>query len=275
MIFADKLIALRKQYGLSQEQLAEKLNVSRQSVSKWEGAQSIPDINKIIQLSQIFGVSTDYLLKDELENEKDEYIETGEKSEELKYVSMEDANEFLNITQSIATYISIGVLICILAPIPLIVLAVLSEAGTLSFSEEQTAMVGVSVLLAMIAVAVALFIISGMKANKYEYYQKNFISQKNKYGKTYFVWICVDYPCRSITFNVADFVKRKSCDAVFVGTVHNNVRNLRNRTYDYKCRCVFQLVRTSGDTVFNSARRFGIYDDTLYCVYSFKPTNRT
>ena len=102
MIFADKLIALRKQHGLSQEQLAEKLNVSRQSVSKWEGAQSIPDINKIIQLSQIFGVSTDYLLKDELENEKDEYIETGEKSEELKYVSMEDANEFLNITQSIA-----------------------------------------------------------------------------------------------------------------------------------------------------------------------------
>ena len=81
MIFADKLIALRKQHGLSQEQLAEKLNVSRQSVSKWEGAQSIPDINKIIQLSQIFGVSTDYLLKDELENEKDEYIETGEKSE--------------------------------------------------------------------------------------------------------------------------------------------------------------------------------------------------
>ena len=113
------------------------------------------------------------------------------------------------------------------------------------------------------------------KANKYEYYQKIFISQKNKYGKTYFVWICVDYPCRSITFNVADFVKRKSCDAVFVGTVYNNVRNLRNRTYDYKCRCVFQLVRTSGDTVFNSARRFGIYDDTLYCVYSFKPTNRT
>ena len=102
-----------------------------------------------------------------------------------------------------------------------------------------------------------------------------FLEKANKYGKTYFVWICVDYPCRSITFNVADFVKRKSCDAVFVGTVYNNVRNLRNRTYAYKCRCIFQLVRTSGDTVFNSARRFGIYDDTLYCVYSFKPTNRT
>ena len=51
MIFADKLIDLRKKNGWSQEELAEKLNVSRQSVSKWEGAQSVPDISRIIQLS--------------------------------------------------------------------------------------------------------------------------------------------------------------------------------------------------------------------------------
>ena len=67
MIFADKLIALRKKAGWSQEELAQQLNVSRQSVSKWEGAQSVPDLDKIVQLSRIFGVSTDYLLKDELE----------------------------------------------------------------------------------------------------------------------------------------------------------------------------------------------------------------
>lgn len=66
MIFADKLIALRKKAGWSQEELAQQLNVSRQSVSKWEGAQSVPDLDKIVQLSRIFGVSTDYLLKDEL-----------------------------------------------------------------------------------------------------------------------------------------------------------------------------------------------------------------
>lgn len=66
MIFADKLIALRKKAGWSQEELAAKLNVSRQSVSKWEGAQSIPDIERIILISRLFGVSTDYLLKDEL-----------------------------------------------------------------------------------------------------------------------------------------------------------------------------------------------------------------
>lgn len=59
MIFADKLINLRKKAGMSQEELADKLDVSRQSVSKWESMQSIPDINKIIELSKIFGVSTD------------------------------------------------------------------------------------------------------------------------------------------------------------------------------------------------------------------------
>ena len=65
MIFADKLITLRKKAGWSQEELAEKLNVTRQSVSKWEGAQSVPDIDKILQLSRLFGVTTDYLLKDD------------------------------------------------------------------------------------------------------------------------------------------------------------------------------------------------------------------
>ena len=64
MTFSDKLIALRKKAGWSQEELAERLNVSRQSVSKWEGAQSMPDIDKIVQLSSLFGVTTDYLLKD-------------------------------------------------------------------------------------------------------------------------------------------------------------------------------------------------------------------
>ena len=67
MILADKIIELRKKNGWSQEDLAEKLEVSRQSISKWEGAQSVPDMNKILKLSEVFSVSTDYLLKDEIE----------------------------------------------------------------------------------------------------------------------------------------------------------------------------------------------------------------
>ena len=69
MILAEKIISLRKKNGWSQEQLAEQLNISRQSVSKWESGTSIPDLDKILKMSAIFGVSTDYLLKDELEEE--------------------------------------------------------------------------------------------------------------------------------------------------------------------------------------------------------------
>ena len=70
MILADKIIRLRKKKGWSQEELADKVNVSRQAVSKWEGAQTIPDLDKILQLSALFGVTTDYLLKDEIEDEE-------------------------------------------------------------------------------------------------------------------------------------------------------------------------------------------------------------
>ena len=67
MIFADKLIRLRKKAGWSQEELASQMNVSRQSVSKWELNESIPDIQNIVAMSELFHVSTDYLLKDEME----------------------------------------------------------------------------------------------------------------------------------------------------------------------------------------------------------------
>lgn len=68
MILADKILKLRKENGWSQEDLADKLKVSRQAISKWEGAQSTPDLERIIQMSSIFGVSTDYLLKDDIED---------------------------------------------------------------------------------------------------------------------------------------------------------------------------------------------------------------
>ena len=71
MIFADKLMYLRKKAGYSQEELAEKMGVTRQSVSKWESGQSIPDIEKIIRISDLFEVSIDYLLRDNVEEMPD------------------------------------------------------------------------------------------------------------------------------------------------------------------------------------------------------------
>ena len=66
MNISEKILKLRKEKGLSQEAFAEKLGVSRQSVSKWESSGALPDIDKIIAMSELFGVSTDYLLKDEM-----------------------------------------------------------------------------------------------------------------------------------------------------------------------------------------------------------------
>lgn len=65
MILGEKIMELRKRNGWSQEELAGKLNVSRQSVSKWESSMSVPELDKVLQLSEIFEVSTDYLLKDD------------------------------------------------------------------------------------------------------------------------------------------------------------------------------------------------------------------
>lgn len=66
MTLGERLQKLRKERGLSQDQVAEQLDVSRQAVSKWERDEAVPEIDKIIALSRIFSVSTDYILKDEV-----------------------------------------------------------------------------------------------------------------------------------------------------------------------------------------------------------------
>ena len=124
MILADKIINLRKKNGWSQEELAEKLGVTRQSISKYEGAQSIPDLDKILKLSEIFGVTTDYLIKDELEEE--EYAPSqmqeneSESDRSVHKVTMEMANEYLQIIDWSAGKTAFATMLCILSPIVLL-----------------------------------------------------------------------------------------------------------------------------------------------------------
>lgn len=75
MNFADKLCVLRNQSGYSQEQLAEKMGVSRQAVSKWESGVTLPETEKIILLSDLFNVSIDFLLRDELINRSQDNLD--------------------------------------------------------------------------------------------------------------------------------------------------------------------------------------------------------
>lgn len=179
MIFADKLIQLRKKSGWSQEELAEQMNVTRQSVSKWEGAQAVPDLEKMLRLSQLFGVSTDYLLKDEIEAEQPA---AGVEESALRRVSMEEANAFLTVKAAIARPVALGVLLCILSPICLLLLGAMSEQPNSGFSEGLAAGLGLLILLGMVVTAVAVFVSSGSKTARFEYLEKEIF--ETEYGVT-------------------------------------------------------------------------------------------
>ena len=153
MILADKIIRLRKRNGWSQEELAEKMQVSRQAVSKWEGAQTIPDIEKILLLGRLFGVTTDYLLKDDMEDE--EFADDG--ADGVKRLSLAQANEFLAWRQRTAARKAGATLLCVISAIPLLLLGALSE-WTTYISGDFAGVLGIIILLALVAAAVAVFI---------------------------------------------------------------------------------------------------------------------
>lgn len=170
MIFADKLILLRKKAGWSQEELADQMNVTRQSVSKWEGAQSIPDLEKMIRLSELFGVSTDYLLKDEIEEA--EHTTPSNDAPSLRRVSMEEANAFLSVKQGTAKTIASAAFLCILSPVALLILGAISESTAGVLGEDIAGGIGMIVLIVLIAIAAAMFIASGSKTAPFAYLEK-------------------------------------------------------------------------------------------------------
>lgn len=178
MILADKIIQLRKKAGWSQEELAEQLQVSRQSVSKWESAQSVPDLERILQMSHIFGVTTDYLLKDELG--EPEYADDTEKTD-LRRVTMEGAHEYLSLKKKEAPRIAFATFLCVISPICLLFLGGLSE-GSAYLSEDAAAGIGMVVLLVLVAAAVAVFLSSDARTAEYGFLEKE--AFETEYGVT-------------------------------------------------------------------------------------------
>ena len=131
MILADKIIMLRKKAGWSQEELAAQLGVSRQSVSKWEGAQSVPDIDRILQMSRLFGISTDYLLKDELGEPEYPVPEVQTETEPpLRRVTMEEASSFIAKRKNDAPKLALAVFMCVISPAVLLMLTDVLLEGT-------------------------------------------------------------------------------------------------------------------------------------------------
>lgn len=203
MNLADKLIQLRKKNGWSQEELAEQMNVTRQSVSKWESGQAAPDLEKILKLSQLFGVSTDYLLKEEL-SESGNISVTKEIN--VKKVSMKEAKDFLSVNRETSKSTAFAVFLCIISPICLMILAAVSENPLYGLSENWAAGIGMITLVALIAIAVAIFILNGSKTAAFKYLEKEMFETeygvsemvneqrqqyKNKYTKSIITGVCI------------------------------------------------------------------------------------
>lgn len=169
MTFSDKLIALRRKAGWSQEELAERLNVSRQSVSKWESAQSMPDIDKIVQLSSLFSVATDYLLKDWQDDPQPAAAETPSP---LPRVTLAQAEDYLTRAQANAPRMALATALCIVSPIPLLALGTVSERGQLGLNDDLAGGLGLIALLVLVAVAVVLFMQCGAAVREYEFLEK-------------------------------------------------------------------------------------------------------
>ena len=177
MILADKIVSLRKKAGWSQEELAEQLGVTRQSVSKWEGAQSVPDMDKVVQMSRLFGVTTDYLLKDEIE-EQAALVEESP----LRRVTMGQATDYLARRRAAAPKVAFAVLLCIVSPVTLLLLAAMSEVQRFPISGNAAAGIGLCVMLVLLAVAVSIFLRADADVRDYRFLEEE--PFETEYGVT-------------------------------------------------------------------------------------------
>lgn len=195
MILADKIMNLRKKCGWSQEELADQLGISRQSVSKWESGMSIPDLEKIVKMSALFGVSTDYLLKDEIEEELPSETYDAD-SAEARPVSLEEANTYMNLVRENAPKFALAIPTLILSPIPMLLLGSFAEMHPEKFSEDVFGGIGLAILLIIVLIAIVPIILSCMRLSKYDYLEKEEITllygvrgvvekKKEEYEETY------------------------------------------------------------------------------------------
>lgn len=204
MLLSEKIMSLRKRNGWSQEELAQQLGVSRQSVSKWESMASMPDIQKIMAMSELFGVSTDYLLKDEMEdlpatatfldseesssksiasesssqtNEQSDYSSTKIK------VSLDRATEYLDTTVKTSRTTAFAVMLFIIGPAILVSLSNYGKTQTdfnltiINSSAHNTSslldIIGVSIMMLCIAAGVGLLILQNVKLSPFKELKEN------------------------------------------------------------------------------------------------------
>lgn len=162
MTLSDKIMTLRRQKGWSQEELADRLGVSRQAVSKWESGAAQPELGKVAELARLLGVRVDDLLSD------DAPLAPDADAPAERHVTPEEAGTYLSLIRRVAWPMSIAVMFLIFSPIALILLAGGSEYGT-ALTEDAAAGIGLCVLFCAIAAAVPVLIVCGMRLSAYEW----------------------------------------------------------------------------------------------------------
>lgn len=194
MDFSEKITMLRKQKGWSQEELAMQMDISRQSVSKWESRMSVPDLDKVVKLSEIFGVTTDYLLKENVvsptmtseaffespvleqtvseKSSRNRMADDTDEEEPVRWISFGDAERYLDVVTDTSKKIAGAVFLFIISPIALLLLASLSEYHVISLSENAAGGIGLILLLLLVAAGVMIVIFHGTRLSEFEYLEK-------------------------------------------------------------------------------------------------------
>jgi len=179
MSLAEKIIMLRKEKKWSQEELAEKLQVSRQAVSKWESGFSTPELDKIVQISQIFNVTTDFLIKDDSNSSKEKTNnQTDFHTEETIKVSLETVKDFLFAKKQNSILVAIATALCILS-VSMFIFIITIGSQKLGLSKTTAVSIGMCFLLINVAVAVFMFIFAGNKISSFNFSSKNFTLESN------------------------------------------------------------------------------------------------
>jgi len=182
MLLSEKITELRKRNGLSQEEFGAEIGVSRQAVSKWEMAQTTPDLSKIMAMSEFFGVSTDFLLKDEydlsfLDNmgaddstaiKADASKEVGDSSNDTM-VELSEVQAYIDAKKKAAKSFVIAVFLFCLSPFPGIIMSLFNEG---------LAIVGTIVQIIILIIMAILIILSLWKRTPY----KNILKEDMELG---------------------------------------------------------------------------------------------
>ena len=172
MTLYEKITELRKRKGLSQEEFGSELGVSRQAVSKWEMAQTTPDINKIMAMAEFFGVSTDFLLKEEYDLT---YLENGgiqDANRNLQdlaaydpeiFIGIEEIQDYMKYKKLAAKNYVIAVFMFFISPFTGLILTLFSDS---------IAVIGAVVQIIILTISAVIIVITIWKGNGFAFLKR-------------------------------------------------------------------------------------------------------